>query len=545
MTAVSVMDTTLRDGEQTPNVAYTPGEKLQLARLLLENVKVDRIEVASTRVSQGEHEAVTLIADWASRRGFTDRIEVLGFCDGLKSIEWLQETGARILNLLVKGSERHCREQLGLRPEEHRARVSDNIALAQAHGLTVNVYLEDWSSGIVDSPAYVAAMMDQLGELSVARVYLPDTLGNLSPWSVAEHVGTMVRRWPALWLEFHAHNDYGLATANCLAALSAGARGVHTSVNGLGERAGNAPLAQTIVAIHDHLARRTRVDESSLVGVSRLVETFAGKTVSDNTPVVGQDVFTQTAGIHADGDAKGNLYASRLDPKRFGRERSYALGKLSGKASLEQNLGRLGISLSEPDRARVLHRITQLADKKHIIGPEDLPVIIADVLKAPQHPRIRVESYRVTVGNDMPPSAEVRVSNGNASFHAVATGAGGYDAFMRALASVAHHLPVELPDLLDYRVRIPPGGHTEALVETIITWRPKDRAATFTTRGVDGDQLGASVLATEKMLNVLGRASQPSSIGASDAGVTFTASIDLERQHDDGGRLQRTAPEVI
>lgn len=543
MSEVSVMDTTLRDGEQTPNVAYTPGEKLQLARLLLECVKVDRIEVASTRVSRGEHEAVTLIADWASRQGFTDRVEVLGFCDGLKSVEWLRETGARILNLLVKGSERHCRQQLGLRPEEHRARVSENIALARAHDLTVNVYLEDWSSGIVDSPAYVGAMMDLLGDCGVRRVYLPDTLGNLAPWSVAEHVETMVRKWPSLWLEFHAHNDYGLATANCLAALSAGARGVHTSVNGLGERAGNAPLAQTIVAIHDHSPWRTRVDESSLLGVSQLVETFAGKNVSDNTPVVGQDVFTQTAGIHADGDAKGNLYATRLDPKRFGRERRYALGKLSGRASLDQNLERLGITLSEPERARVLLRITQLADKKHIIGPEDLPVIIADVLKAPQHPRIRVESYRVIVGSDLPPSAELRVSNGNASFQAKATGAGGYDAFMRALASVAHELRVELPDLLDYRVRIPPGGHTEALVETIITWRPKG-GATFTTRGVDADQLGASVLATEKMLNVVGRGSQSVDLAAASDCMASSASLDSDQQRDSGGRRRLPAPEI-
>ena len=193
----------------------------------------------------------------------------------------------------------------------------------------------------------------------------------------------MVANWPDQCFEFHAHNDYGLATANCLAALAAGARGVHTSVNGMGERTGNTRLAEVVAAIHDYTKFRTRVREDRLSAVSRLVETFSGKDIAANTPIVGRDVFTQTAGIHADGDLKGDLYTTRLAPARFGGRRRYALGKLSGKASVDQNLKALGIELAPAERDLVLQRIIELGDKKHTVSVEDLPYLIADVLKSP------------------------------------------------------------------------------------------------------------------------------------------------------------------
>lgn len=499
---IDVMDTTLRDGEQTPDVSYSPAEKRELARIFLSEVGVDRIEIASTRVSEGEREAAQQVTVWARRARLLPRVEILGYCDGRASVEWITAVGGQVMNLLVKGSEKHCRSQLGLAPEAHRERVSETIGHAQRADLLVNVYLEDWSNGVRDSFDYVFAMMRTLQQLGVERVYLPDTLGVFAPDDVSRFVGLMTSTWPGTWFEFHGHNDYGLATANCIAAVKAGARGVHTSVNGMGERAGNTRLAEVVAALHDLTLYRTRVDESRLVAVSRMVETFSGKEVSANAPIVGRDVFTQTAGIHADGDAKGDLYASALVPARFSRERRYALGKLSGKASLEQNLRALGIDLSEDDRALVLRRIIELGDKKHRVGPEDLPLIIADVLQTPQQSVLRVTSYRVTVDSGELPSAEVTVTHLGRTAKAEASGDGGYDAFMKALAKALESFDVVMPELDDYRVRIPPGGRTEALVETLITW--KDDAggeSTFSTRGVDSDQMAAAVIATEKMLN--------------------------------------------
>lgn len=501
---VQVMDTTLRDGEQTPDVSYTPVEKLQLARMLLTEARVDRIEIAQTRVSEGERQAARRIAAWAKREGCAERVEIMGYCDGDLSVRWIKGVGGRVMNLLTKGSEKHCREQLRQTPEQHRQNVAATIAHAHKARVKVNVYLEDWSSGVRESFDYVFAMVQALRVLPVERFYLPDTLGVFGPDDTARYVGLMTATWPDLHFEFHGHNDYGLATANCLAAVKAGARGVHTSVNGMGERAGNTRLAEVVAALHDQTAFRTGVDETRLVTASRLVETFSGKLVAANAPIVGTDVFTQTGGIHADGDAKGDLYTTALAPARFGRERHYALGKLSGKASLAHNLRALGIELSDEERTRVLERIVELGDKKHAVGPSDLPYIIADVLGRPEQRPVRIESYRVLVSSSGLPEAEVEVSVRGQRNAAKANGDGGYDAFMRALAKAVKPSGLTLPRLADYRVRIPPGGHTSALVQTVITWQGEDGAdGTYSTLAVDSDQLAAAVLATEKMLNAV------------------------------------------
>jgi D-citramalate synthase len=501
---IEVMDTTLRDGEQTPDVAYTPAEKEQLARLLLADVGVDRIEIGQARVSAGELEAVRRVAAWARRERMLPRVEVLGYCDGRISVDWIVAAGTKVMNLLLKGSERHCRMQLRMEPAEHRASVEQTLAHARRRRLLVNAYLEDWSSGVRDSFDYVFAMVEVLRRGGVKRIYLADTLGILGPDDVTRWVGLMTATWPDASFEFHAHNDYGLATANCLAAVRAGARGVHTSVNGMGERAGNTRLAEAVAAIHDHTGLRTGVDESRLAAVSRLVATFSGKDVPDNAPIVGRDVFTQTAGIHADGDMKGDLYASRLAPARFGQQRRYALGKLSGKASLEHNLRALGIELAPKDRDLVLARITELGDKKHTVSVADLPYIIADVLKSPAKQLVRVGAWKVDVGTERTPEAEVELRYRGRRARARATGDGGYDAFMNALRKAARALKLAVPRLTDFRVRIPPGGRTAALVETVITWRSEDDPeGSFSTLGVDSDQLAAAVIATEKMLNAV------------------------------------------
>lgn len=503
---IAVMDTTLRDGEQTPNVSYTPEEKLLIARRLLLDIEVDRIEVASTRVSEGEHKSASLITAWARKNRVIQRVEMLGYCDGATSVDWISSAGGKTMNLLTKGSERHCRMQLRMTPEEHRALVEKTIRYARRKRMTVNVYLEDWSSGVRESFDYVFALVNLLRELRVARVYLADTLGILAPNDVTRFVDLMVATWPEVDFEFHGHNDYGLATANSLAALGAGARGVHTSVNGMGERSGNTSLAEIVAAIHDHTDMKTGIVESRLADASQIVATYTGKDVAANAPIVGRDVFTQTAGIHADGDAKGDLYGSRLAPGRFGRARRYALGKLSGKASLDHNLETLGVTLTNEHRDLVLKRIIELGDRKHSVSTEDLPYIINDVLKTSDEKLVRVEGFKVVVSNDETPEADVVVSYLGRVEKASAGGDGGYDAFMNAVKKAVKSFEFDVPVLDDFRVRIPPGGRTGAIVETIITWnQPAGRAnaGVFTTSGVDTDQLNAAVIATEKMLNLL------------------------------------------
>lgn len=252
---IEIMDTTLRDGEQTSGVSFVPHEKLMIARLLLEELKVDRVEVASARVSDGEFDAVKMICDWAARRSLLHKVEVLGFVDGHTSVDWIKNTGCRVLNLLCKGSLKHCTHQLKKSPDEHIQEISDVVAYASEQGIEVNAYLEDWSNGMKDSPDYVFALVDALQHTTIKRFMLPDTLGVLNPLQVIEFMRKMVKRYPNLHFDFHAHNDYDLAVSNVLAAVLSGAKGLHTTINGLGERAGNAPLASVQAILKDHLMR--------------------------------------------------------------------------------------------------------------------------------------------------------------------------------------------------------------------------------------------------------------------------------------------------
>jgi D-citramalate synthase len=241
------MDTTLRDGEQTSGVSFSASEKLTIAQLLLTELKVDRIEIASARVSDGEFLAVKKITEWASAHGYLDKVEVLTFVDGGTSVDWMISSGAKVMNLLTKGSLNHLKHQLKKSPEQHFAEISESIHLAVSKGLDVNVYLEDWSNGMRNSKEYVMDYLDFIQHLPIKRILLPDTLGVLIPSEVASFISELVQRYPKIHFDFHAHNDYDLGTANALEAVRNGVHGLHLTVNGMGERAGNAPLASVIL----------------------------------------------------------------------------------------------------------------------------------------------------------------------------------------------------------------------------------------------------------------------------------------------------------
>ncbi len=498
------MDTTLRDGEQTSGVSFSSSEKLTIAQLLLTEVKVDRIEIASARVSEGEFDAVKKITRWAKSKGLLKKVEVLTFVDGNVSIDWMTKAGAKVMNLLTKGSMNHLTHQLKKTPEQHFAEIAKVIALGKKKGIECNVYLEDWSNGMRNSPEYVFRFLDFLTKQPVKRIMLPDTLGILEPSEVSNFISQIVKRYPTSHFDFHGHNDYDLGTANVLEAVKAGIQGIHLTINGMGERAGNAPLASAVAVLHDFMPNvKTGVAEKSLYQTSRLVETFSGFRIPDNKPVVGANVFTQTAGIHADGDKKNNLYFNDLMPERFGRQRQYALGKTSGKSNIENNLAQLGIELSDADLKRVTQRIIELGDKKEVVTQSDLPYIISDVIDSSsiEEEKVHIENYVLTHSKELRPSVTLQINIEGEIFEEHAQGDGQYDAFMNALRSIYKKKKLLLPVLTDYAVRIPPGGKSDALCETIITWDYKGRE--FRTRGLDSDQTVAAIKATHKMLNLI------------------------------------------
>jgi len=499
---IEIMDTTLRDGEQTSGVSFATPEKLSIAKLLLDELRVDRIEIASARVSEGEYASVKKVAKWAKDHGHIDKIEVLGFVDGKTSLEWIQDAGCKVLNLLCKGSENHCKYQLRKTPEEHLADIKQVLAFAREMHIDVNIYLEDWSNGMRNSEDYVFFMVDSLKNESIKRFMLPDTLGILNPTETLQFCLKMIGRYPELHFDFHAHNDYDLAVANVYEAVKAGVSGVHVTINGLGERAGNAPLSSTVAVIHDQLKRKTRIDETKINTVSKLVESYSGIRIPANKPVIGDNVFTQVAGIHADGDNKHNLYYNDLLPERFGRERVYALGKTSGRANILKNLQQLGIELDNEMMALVTQRVIELGDKKEMVTIDELPYIVSDVIKSAndQH-LIRILNYSLSITNGLRPMASVKLEIRGEVYEQSAAGDGQYHAVSKALYKIYKSLNKPTPELLDYEVVIPPGGKTDAIVQTVITWHFDGK--TFKTRGLDGDQTVAAIKATEKMLNII------------------------------------------
>lgn len=499
---VEIIDTTLRDGEQTNGVAFTDKEKLSIAKHLLCDVKVNRVEIASARVSEGEFDCASKILQWAKEANYIDQIEILGFIDNHISIDWVNQVGGKCINLLCKGSLRQLEGQLKKTPDEHIADIRESISYAEKLGINVNVYLEDWSNGMRHSQDYVFYILDNLANTSIKRFMLPDTLGILYPKETYKYCKEIRQRYPQLHFDFHGHNDYGLAVANSTAAVTAGFNGIHTSVNGLGERAGNTPLSTIVPCIHDHLKMKTTINEMSLNKISKIVETISGIRVASNMPIIGENVFTQTAGVHADGDKKGNLYCNDLMPERFGRVRKYALGKTSGKANIEKNLQELGLELEPEVKKLITKRVVELGDRKESITTEDLYFIAREVIENKKiDKKVVIENYYVCNVLGLKPVATISLKIGGVRYEQTSSGDGQYNALMKALHKIYEQRNVEIPKLEDYVVTIPPGGKTDALVETVITWN--DGTRSFKTRGLDPDQTTAAIKATLKMLNII------------------------------------------
>ena len=498
---IEIMDTTLRDGEQTSGVSYSPKEKLTIAKLLIEELNIDRIEVASARVSDGELDSVKQITNWANKNNKIKKIEVLTFLDKGESINWLLKSGCVVQNLLTKGSLNHLKHQLKKTPSDHFKDVEEIIQTAEKNSIETNVYLEDWSNGMKNSREFVMDFLNFLYSQKIKRILLPDTLGILTHYETFEFLSEIKTKFPDFHIDFHGHNDYDLSVGNSMEAIRAGCDGLHLTINGMGERAGNTPLSSAVAAIKDFLPDiKINVDEKNLFKASKLISTFSGQTVSSNKPIVGENVFTQTAGVHADGDNKKNLYYNNLKPSRFGRKRKYALGKTSGKANIKKNLDELGIKINDKELGIVTSKVIELGDKKEKVTLEDLPYIISDVLDYPEKKKnIIIESYVLTHAKTLRPSASLSLIINNKLFQESCSGDGQFDAFMNALKKIYSNQKRYLPKLIDYAVRIPPGSDSDAFCETTITWDTGSKK--FKTRGLDTDQTVAAIKATEKMLN--------------------------------------------
>ena len=489
------MDSTLRDGEQTAGVSFKPKEKESIAYALYD-AGIRRIEMASACASAHDLEAIKNTTKSFENAGYKNAIECLSFI--LKPhIDWIKASGATTANLLAKSSEAHITQLKGKTPKDHIQDIFEITDYAKDMGLKVNAYLEHFSYGIQHSKQYVYDLIDSLNKAKIQRIMLADTMGLLSPDQAKRYIQDLTQKYPKTHFDIHAHNDYGLATANTLAAIQAGCTGAHVTINGLGERAGNASLETVAVSLKDFYGIET-IDENKLITLSKLIKTLSGAEIEPNHPIIGKNSHIHKAGVHTHGAAKGLYTNPLLEKNRFNKTVSYDLGKLSGKASVAGELEKIGIKTPDHETVtQLVDEIKTLSENKNIITRNDLLLLyLQKTNKDAFGYKLKKINLKKTYTTTKTSSyAEVTIkTNGNAITEK-ATGDGGFDAIANAIKKITG---AKLK-LKDYHVSIPPGDGTSSLVDIAIDWQHNKK--TLNTRGIHTDQDIAATLAMLKAIN--------------------------------------------
>jgi 2-isopropylmalate synthase len=495
MEEVMVFDTTLRDGEQSPGASLTVEEKLEIARQL-ERLKVDVMETGFPASSPGDFEAVRRIAQEVKTPVITALARALP-SDIEKAGQALREAKHKRIHTFIATSSIHMKYKLRMSPRQVLSSAVEAVQLAKQFAPEVEFSPEDASRSDL---AFLCEVIQAVIERGASVVNIPDTVGYCTPDDFGTLIGKICEKVPHLdriTLSVHCHNDLGMATANSIAGIKAGARQVECTINGIGERAGNASLEEIVMALvtrGDLLHFCTNVNTSEIYRTSRLVSRLTGIPVQPNKAIVGENAFRHEAGIHQDGVLKEAATYEIMTPDSIGlKEGELVLGKHSGRHAFKERMKKLGFRLDTHQLAAAFKNFKELTDKKREVFDEDLIFIGEE--QTFHIPQVYVLEYIHTVtGNQILPTATVRIKKKDKVFQEAACGDGPIDAAYRAIDRVTR---MKL-NLLDYSLHSVTGGK-DALGEVMVKVEAKGRMVTG--RGVSTDIIEASAKAYLNAIN--------------------------------------------
>lgn len=487
---IEVFDTTLRDGEQTPGVSLTPEQKVQIARQL-DVLGVDVIEAGTAIISEGEQRAIKLIANEGLKA------EICSFARLLKGdIDPAIACDVHRINLVAPVSDTHIKKKLKLDRETLLARTIEMAEYVKAHGLKVEISSEDASRA---DPAFLKTFFATLAPI-VDRLCFCDTVGVLYPERAKELFQPLCTF--STPVAVHCHNDFGLATSNTIAAVSVGASCVHVTVNGMGERAGNASLEEVVTALELLYGLRTRIMKEKLYETSRFVRSVTKMPLAPNKPLMGDNAFTHESGMHVHGTLADPSLYEPLDPAIVGRKRRFSFGKHTGKASVKRILEELGIAADEEQTLKIVARVKELGDKGKMVTDTDVQAIVDDVLKLEREEKIKLVDLSLVAGKNVRPTASIHLQIDGEEVIEAGVGVGPVDAAINALRKAMSGMAMNDLRLEEYHVDAITGG-TDALVNVNVKISRGDR--TITASGVSEDIVIASVLALINGVNRLYR----------------------------------------
>jgi isopropylmalate/citramalate/homocitrate synthase-like protein len=487
---VRVFDTTLRDGDQTPGVSFTADQKLLIARQL-DRLGVDTIEAGTPVSSEGERKAVSAI----SKAGLN--AEICGLARPIKEdVDAALGCGVDCVHVFISTSDLHLKHMLKMTREQVLRQAVEYVQYVKDHGVTVEFSAMDATRTDL---GYLKQIYQATVEAGADRINVPDTVGVITPRGM-NYLISQLKPVIKVPISVHCHDDLGLATANSLAAVEAGAEQVQVAVNGLGERAGNASLEEVIMALRALYGAKLRIRTRLLAETSDLVERLTGIPVPPNKAIVGENAFAHVSGIHAHGVLEFPGTYEPISPELVGHHRRLALGKLTGRHSVEKQLRSIGVKATKAQLAEITERVKGLGDKGKRVTDVDLRAIAESVIGAlpPEEKVIELKEVTVTTGSTITPTASVRLVIRGEERVGSATGVGPVDAAITAIRNVMKE--ISALRLKEYHLDAITGG-SDALAEVTVKLED-DKGNLYIAKGVREDVVIASV---DAMINGINR----------------------------------------